>query len=320
MPVDVVALGEPMLEFNTTEPGSLREVRKYEVGWGGDTSNFVVAVSRLGRSGGYICRLGDDDFGKIFLDLWNHEGIDTSHVILDKHAPTGIYFISRRGETHSFTYYRSGSAASRLSADDIPEEYLAQAKVFHTSGISQAISDSACDAVFYAIEVAREAGALISYDPNVRLKLWDRERARSTILETIRMADLVFPSLEDARIITEMNDAEQIAGELQRLGPKVVALKLGEEGALLATEDGLRRIEPYRVEVKDTTGAGDTFDGAFIVAYLDGLDPNECGRFANAAAALTCTDLGAVKPIPTRDQVEDLLKQGDQGLLWHQVT
>ena len=309
MSVDVIALGEPMLEFNATEAGSLREVRNYEVGWGGDTSNFVIAVSRLGRTAGYICRLGDDDFGKNFLDLWKREGIDTSHVILDKDAPTGIYFISRSGEKHSFTYYRSDSAASRLSVDDIPEEHLAQAKVFHTSGISQAISHSAYDAVFYAIEVAREAGALISYDPNVRLKIWDRERAQSTILKTIRMANFVFPSLEDAQIITGLDDPEQMARDLQELGPKVVALKLGKEGAILASQDGVCRIEPFEVDFKDSTGAGDTFAGAFIVAYLDGLDPYECGRFANAAAALTCTDLGAVKPIPTRDQVEDLLKQ-----------
>jgi len=309
MPVDIVALGEPMLEFNATEPGSLRDIRNYEVGWGGDTSNFVVAVSRLGRSAGYICRLGDDGFGKILLDLWKHEGVDASQVILDTHAPTGIYFISRHGETHSFTYYRSNSAASLLSVDDIPEVYLEQAKVFHTSGISQAISNSACDAVFYAIEVAREAGALISYDPNVRLKLWDRERAQSTVLETIRMADFVFPSLEDAQLITGLNDPDQIASDLQKLGPKVVALKLGEQGALLATQDGLHRIEPFEVDVKDTTGAGDAFAGAFIVAYLDGLDPYQCGRFANAAAALTCTDLGAVKPIPSRKKVEELLGQ-----------
>jgi 2-dehydro-3-deoxygluconokinase len=313
MAVDVIALGEPMLEFNATEPGSLREVRTYEVGWGGDTSNFVVAVSRLGRSAGYISRLGDDDFGKILLDLWKNEGIDTSHVVLDQHAPTGIYFISRHGETHSFTYYRSGSAASRLSADDVPEDYLAQAKVFHTSGISQAISQSACDAVFYAIEVAREAGVLVSYDPNVRTKLWDRESAQSTILETISMVDFVFPSLEDARIITGLDDPEQIAGELQKLGPKVVALKLGEDGALLASQDGLHRIDPFKVDLKDTTGAGDAFAGAFIVAYLDGLDSCQCGKFANAAAALTCTDWGAVKPIPTREQVEDLLKSRDRG-------
>ena len=312
MPVDVLALGEPMLEFNATEAGSLREVRNYEVGWGGDTSNFIIAVSRLGRTAGYICRLGDDEFGKNFLDSWKREGVETSHVILDKHAPTGIYFISRHGEKHSFTYYRSDSAASRLSVDDIPEAYLAQAKVFHTSGISQAISHSASDAVFYAIEAAREAGALISYDPNVRLKLWNRERAQSTILETIRMSDFVFPSLEDAQIITGLDDPEQIASDLQKLGPKMVALKLGKEGAILASQDGLCRIEPFEVDVKDTTGAGDAFAGAFIVAYLDGLDPYECGRFANAAAALTCTDLGAVEPIPTREQVEELIKKEDR--------
>jgi 2-dehydro-3-deoxygluconokinase len=298
-----------MLEFNATEPGSLREVRKYEVGWGGDTSNFVVAVSRLGGSAGYICRLGDDDFGKILLDLWKAEGIDTAHVILDRRASSGIYFISRRGEAHSFTYYRSGSAASQFSVDDVPKPYLTQAKVFHTSGITQAISESACEAVFHALAIARDAGVLTSYDPNIRLKLWDRERARSTIIKTIRMADLVLPSLEDAQIITGLDDPKQIAAELTKLGPKVVAIKLGSDGALISTRDGLQWIEPFDVEVVDTTGAGDAFAGAFIVAYLEGLDTYECGRFANATAALTCTDIGAVKPIPTREQVEDLLRQ-----------
>ncbi|MCL4395005.1 MAG: sugar kinase [Chloroflexi bacterium] len=307
MAPDIIAMGEPMLEFNAAEPGSLRAVRSYEVGWGGDTSNFVVAASRLGGRVGMITRLGADEFGQVFLDLWRDEGVDASQVIVEPGAHTGIYFVSRRGTAHTFTYYRKDSAASHLAGQDLSRDYIAGAKVFHTSGITQAISNSACDAVFHAIEIARAAGVLVSYDPNVRLKLWEQGRARAIILETAGMADFVFPSLEDAQFITGLQDPQAIASQLLERGPRVVALKLGGEGVLLATAEGMQRIAPVAVEVVDSTGAGDTFDGAFVVAYLHGRSYLECARFANVAAALTTTGWGAVKPIPHQKEVEALL-------------
>ena len=307
MAPDVVALGEPLLEFNATTPGTLQQVRAYEVGYGGDTSNFIVAAARMGASTGYLTRLGDDDFGRIFLDLWQAEGVDTSKVILDPLHPTGIYFISRTGKVHSFTYYRTHSAASFLAPQDIPQEYISAARVLHTSGISQAISNSACDAVFHAVDIARRAGVRVSYDPNVRLKLWSPGRARSIIIETIRQADFIFPSLEDARFITGYEQPEKMAEFFLELGPQVVALKLGDQGALLATQDGFLRIPPYRVELFDATGAGDTFAGAFIAAWLRGCDYADCARFANTAAALSTQGKGAVNPIPPFAAVEAAL-------------
>ena len=106
MQPEIISLGEPMLEFNATEEGSLSEVEHFAVGWGGDTSNFAIAASRLGGSVGYLTRLGDDEFAESFIKLWQKEGIDTSQVVRDAKAPTGIYFISRKGNTHYFTYYR----------------------------------------------------------------------------------------------------------------------------------------------------------------------------------------------------------------------
>lgn len=305
---EIVSLGEPLLEFNTITPGSLKDARQYEVGWGGDTSNFVVAVNRLGGEAGYICRIGNDDFGHKFLDLWNNEGIDTQFVIKDKdNYPTGIYFISRHGEAHTFTYYRKDSAASRISPKDVPIQYIQNAKIFHASGISQAISNSACDSVFYAIDIAHQAGVMVSYDPNLRLKLWEERRARAIVLETISLADFVFPSLEDATVLTGLDNPEEIARQLLNLGPKVVVIKLGGQGALLALMDKTIRFDPIIVNVVDTTGAGDAFDGAFLSAYLRGCNFEECTRFANAAAALTTTGWGAVNPIPTKKEVEELL-------------
>lgn len=307
-PPQIVALGEPMLEFNATESGSLRNVRTYEVGYGGDTSNFCIAAARLGASTAYVTRLGSDEFGEIFLDLWRREGIDTRHVIIEEGGVTGIYFIARSENSHSFTYYRKDSAASHLSPDDIPVETIQKAKIFHTSGITQAISNSACDAAFYGMEVARKAGVLVSYDPNLRLRLWSLSRARAIIYESIRRADFVFPSLEDARTLTGKEDPERIAAMLLDMGPQVVALKLGEEGALLASAGGgMIRLEPHRLEAVDTTGAGDTFVGAFLSGLLRGKSHEESARFANAAAALTTRGWGAVNPIPTRAEVEQYL-------------
>lgn len=307
MEPEVISMGEPLLEFNAEEEGSLAEVKRFILGWGGDTSNFAVAAARMGAKVGYFTRLGCDEFGDCFLRLWEREGIDVSRVQRDPEAPTGIYFISRKGREHFFTYYRAGSAASRMRPQDLPLEYIKGARIFHTSGISQAISTSACDAVFSALSAAKEAGVVISYDPNLRLRLWPLERARAIIHRAAAMADILFPSLEDGRVLTGKENAEEIAGFYLGLGPKVVVLKLGHEGCLVATSQGMIRIPPYSVEALDTSGAGDAFDAAFVVGYLAGWELEKCARFANAAGALTATGLGVVGSIPTRKQVEALM-------------
>lgn len=308
---EIVSMGEPLLEFNAEEEGFLAEVRRFIMGWGGDTSNFAVAAARLGGKVGYVTRLGQDEFGDCFLRLWKEEGVDTSMVERDPEAPTGIYFISRKGKEHFFTYYRAGSAASRMSPQGVPVQYIRGAKLLHVSGISQAVSTSSCDAVFAAMGAAREAGVLISYDPNLRLRLWPLHRARAVIHMAAAMADILLPSLEDARVLTGRDEPEEIARFYLGLGPKVVILKLGPDGALLATSEAMEMVPPYQVEVVDSSGAGDAFDAAFAVGYLAGWDLRRCARFANAAGALTTTGLGVVGSIPRLQQVEEMMaRQG----------
>ena len=165
--------------------------------------------------------------------------------------------------------------------------------------------------------IAREANVKISYDPNLRLKLLPLEQAKAIIDRTIAMADIVLPSIEDAQPLTGKDSAEEILQLYLDLGPEAVALKLGAEGSVLATreknQDGVRlniqKFDPYKIDSKDTTGAGDTFDAAFVVGYLAGWPPEKCMRFANAAAAMTTTELGAVSPIPRLKVVEDLMAQ-----------
>jgi 2-dehydro-3-deoxygluconokinase len=243
--------------------------------------------------------------------------VDTRHILKDPSAYTGMYFIVRMGQKHDFTYYRQNSAASRMAPEILPADYIRQARLLHISGISQSISTSARDTVFSAMTIAKEANVKISYDPNLRLKLWPLHQAKAVIHETISMADIVLPSIEDAQPLTGKNNAEEIVQLYLNLGPEVVVLKLGAEGSMLATrektDDGFRfniqKFDPYKVDTKDTTGAGDTFDAAFVVGYLAEWPLEKCMRFANGAAALTTTDLGAVSPIPRLKAVEDLMAQ-----------
>jgi 2-dehydro-3-deoxygluconokinase len=302
--VDIVAIGEAMVEFNQTrEAGG----RTYLQGFGGDTSNALIAAVRQGARGAYVTKLGDDEFGRMCLDLWRGEGIDTSGVGIDSAAPTGIYFVRHGPQGHAFSYMRAGSAASRMQPADVPEALVRQARYLHASGISQAISASATDTVFHAIRVARAAGVRVAYDPNLRLKLWTLERASAVIAATIPLADYFLPSIDDVRAIAGLDDPAAILDWCHRAGAGSVVLKLGKEGAWVSTAEGRTRIAPFVVEAIDATGAGDCFDGSFLARLAAGDDVVAAARYANAAAALTTTGYGAVAPLPTAHAVRRLL-------------
>ena len=310
---EIVSLGEPMLEFNAETTGRLKDVSAFKRGWGGDTSNFAVTVARLGRSVGYMCRVGDDEFGKCFLDLWRTEGVDTSRVIVEENGFTGIYFISIREEgEHDFTYYRAESPASHLSTDDLDPTYIEDAKLFHTSGISQAISQSSRETVFQAMAIAKRSGVLVTYDPNLRLKLWPINTARAVITHTFELADVVFPSMEDVTSLLGPVSPETAARQILKRGPKIVAIKLGADGCLVVTRDQVVRSPGFQVTPVDTTGAGDAFDGAFAVGLLEGWTIEETAEFANAVGALTTLKKGAVAPLPRRDQVDEFITSHSQ--------
>ncbi len=194
---DLLCLGEPMLEFNRLPPGPDGRVLYLE-GHGGDTSNAAIAAARQGASVGYVTAIGQDGPGDSFMALWAREGVDASTVIRRPDAPTGIYLVTHDAGGHHFTFYRSGSAAARYRPEELPEAAIRAARMLHLSGISQAISESACDAAFRAIGIAREAGVRVSYDTNLRLRLWPATRAAAVIHAAIAMADIALPSLDDA--------------------------------------------------------------------------------------------------------------------------
>jgi 2-dehydro-3-deoxygluconokinase len=232
--------------------------------------------------------------------------VDTSLVRRDAEAPTGIYFVTHDERGHHFTFYRKGSAASRFRPTDLPEQALRRAKVLHLSGITLGISDASCDAAFRAIEVAREAKVTVSVDTNLRLRLWPLRRASACIHAAVGMADLVFPSLEDAQALTGLREPDEILDFYLALCP-LVLLKLGKDGLLVANRQERRHVPGFGVEAVDATGAGDTLAGAFLARVVAGDDNWAAARYANAAAALSTTGYGAVAPIPTADAVRAFL-------------
>ncbi|HQS15264.1 sugar kinase [Reyranella sp.] len=297
---DIVCLGEPLIEFNRPKEG---DGRTWLQGFGGDSQNVAIAAARQGASTGYLTSVGQDWMGDAFLDLWKSEGVDASRVTRHPTAPTGVSFVTHSAAGHKFDYLRKNSAASLMTPDMLPADYIMGARVFHLSAIGQAISDSAratCDA---ALEIARKAGVKVSYDTNLRLRLWELDMAREVIDATIARCDIALPSLDDSQQLTGLKEPEAIAAYYLELGAPLVALKLGAEGSLIATRERQTRIAPHLVEAVDATGAGDTFDGAFLTRLLDGDDAETAARYANVAAALSTTGYGAVTAMPRATDV-----------------
>lgn len=293
--IDLVCMGEPMLEFNQQPGGG---PRLYLEGCGGDTSNAAVAAARQGARVAYVTALGDDPAGARFFELWAREGVDASAVRRDPHRPTAVYFVTHGPRGHEFLYYRKHSAAAGMTAADVPAAMIRQARMLYASGISQAISDSAADAVFHAIAVARAAGVRVAYDTNYRPRLWPPARAAAVVHAAIALSDIALPGLEDAQVLTGLTDPDAIADFYHGLGPGIVVLKMGAQGALLRTRDQRLMLPAFPCAPVDATGAGDTFCGAFLARLIAGDSPETALRYAAAAAALQTEGYGAVAPIP----------------------
>ncbi|HXE48088.1 MAG TPA: sugar kinase, partial [Ramlibacter sp.] len=197
--IDILALGEAMIEFNQTGDGG---GQLYLQGYGGDTSNFAISAARQGAAAGYLSAIGGDTFGTLLRELWEREGVDHGGVYTDPDAFTGIYFVTHSAAGHEFSFMRAGSAASRMSPARLPKEVIQSAKVLHLSGISLAISTAACDTAYAAMDIARAAGVRVSFDTNLRRKLWPLARARALMTDVMRHCDICLPSIDDLAAIT----------------------------------------------------------------------------------------------------------------------
>lgn len=301
----IVSLGEPLIEFNRPKEG---DGRTWLQGFGGDSQNVAIAAARQGATAGYLTSVGQDWMGDAFLDLWKTEGVDASRVMRHPTAPTGVSFVTHGAAGHKFDYLRKNSAASLMTPETLAADYIAGAKFFHLSAIGQAISEGARLTCAAAIAAARKAGVKVSYDTNLRLRLWELDQARQVIDATIAQCDIALPSLDDSQQLTGLTAPDSIVDYYLGLGAPLVALKMGAEGSLIATKDRRTRVPSFKVEAVDATGAGDTFDGALLARLLAGDAPDVAARYANVAAALSTTGYGAVTAIPPADAVLAALK------------
>jgi 2-dehydro-3-deoxygluconokinase len=299
---DILALGEAMVEFNQTGEGG---GRIYLQGFGGDTSNFAISAARQGAATAYVSALGDDAHGRMLRALWTREGVDHSHVATGADAYTAIYFVTHGPQGHEFSFMRCGSAASRITPAMLPAGAIAAAKVLHLSGISLAISGSARDTCLAAIDIARSHGVRVSFDTKLRLKLWPLEQARAAMTGVMQRCDICLPSLDDVAAITGLSDPDDLVDHCLGLGAKVVALKLGERGALVADANERHRLPPHPCRPVDATGAGDTFGGAFVARLVAGDDLLAAGEQGcieclrvHCMAFLTCAACGIGSTAP----------------------
>lgn len=301
----IVTLGEAMVVFTSEDCIPLQYSTFFRKGLGGAEANFAVGVRRLGFDVGWISRIGDDPFGDFIIKNLKSEGVDTSRVKIDKNHPTGIYFKERRNSliTNAY-YYRKGSAASFMTPDDLDENYISSAKILHITGITPALSNTCRATVYKAIEIAKAYNIMISFDPNIRLKLWKKDEYRKVLLDIARYANIILSGLEEGKLLFGIKEPEKVGKKFLDIGANIVVLKLGSEGAMIVTADRtIYQPSPKVIEV-DSIGAGDGFDAGFIVGLLQGWQLEECLKLGNEVGAIVASTKGDMEGLPTMEELE----------------
>jgi len=303
--MDVITFGESMVLFNPDSSGPLRYVHNFNKSMGGAESNVAIALARLGHQAGWFSKLGNDEFGRYIKTTLRGEGVDVSRVIVDSEKSTGILFKERfMNPNPNVYYYRKDSAASNLQPEELDASYIKSAKILHITGITPALSKSCRQAVFKAIEIAKENNMLVSFDPNIRLKLWTKAEAVPVLLEIAKRANIIFPGLDEGEMIFGLNKPEEIAKSFMEMGCSLVAVKLGKDGCYIANKKESQYVKGFPVEKpEDTVGAGDGFAAGFLSGMLRKLELRECGQYANGVGAMAVMVKGDIEGYPDFDQL-----------------
>jgi len=309
--LDVVTFGETMALLSPESTGLMRYAPSFTRKFAGAETNVAIGLARLGHRSGWISRVGDDEFGKALLAFVRGEGVDVSRVRVDEEAPTGVFFKeTRRPGDYRVYYYRRDSAASRMSAADLDESYLSEARYLYVSGITPALSDSCRDLTYRAVEAAKQCGVRVVFDPNVRKKLWPETVARRVLLELASMADIVLPGAAEGEFLFGEREPEKLGALFLAHGPSAVVVKLGSRGAYYATMHERGRVPAFPVDrVVDPIGAGDGFSAGLLSGLLDGLPLKEAVRRANAVGAAVTMASGDVEGLPDREDLERLTER-----------
>ncbi|GMN28611.1 hypothetical protein TIFTF001_002107 [Ficus carica] len=310
----VVCFGELLIDFVPTVNGvSLAEAPAFKKAPGGAPANVAVGIARLGGSSAFIGKVGEDEFGYMLADILKENNVNTEGMCFDPGARTALAFVTLRSEgEREFMFYRNPSADMLLEESELDLDLIRKAKIFHYGSISL-ITEPCKSAHIAAAKAAKEAGVVISYDPNLRLPLWpSADSAREGILSIWETADIIKISEEEISFLTQGEDPydENVVRKLYHPNLKLLLVTDGPDGCRYYTKDFGGRVEGVKVDAVDTTGAGD----AFVAGVLSQLAVDlsliqkedklrDALKFANACGALTVTERGAIPALPTREAV-----------------
>lgn len=308
--LEVVTIGEAMVQFMAAEIGPLRSVTRFVKRLGGAEANVAVGLARLGHSVGWVSRLGQDEFGMYVASVLRAEGVDISRVRYDPEAPTGVYFKELRAIGASrVVYYRSGSAASRMSTSDLDPDYVFQGKYVHVSGITPALSPSCAQMTRWLIAEANRRGVRVSFDVNFRPALWKGRDPWRELRELIMQSYIVFLGAREAEYLFGTSDQDALAERADAAGIPILILKLDAEGTVAFANRTQIRMPAPRVLVVDPVGAGDAFAAGVLSALLRGQDLSEALALGTTVASYVLSVPGDIEGLPTRQEAERLIGQ-----------
>ena len=312
-----LCIGELLIDFVSTTPDvTLAEAPGFVKAPGGAPANVAVGLAKLGIDAGFIGKVGADPFGDFLTETLQQNHVDTTYLIAGEKSRTTLAFVATRSDgMKDITFYRHPGADIQLSPDEIDTDYIKSADLFHYGSVSLSHSPTR-EATLKAIQTAKDTGSFLSYDPNLRLMLWDNaEDAKHWIWDVMPYADVVKISEEEWEFIT--GDTELAAGieRILRLGVKLLVVTLGERGCYYTNGNVDGYVDGYAVEVVDTLGAGDAFVAAMLSQLMkhtelsklinDELD--DIMRYANAAGALATQKVGVIPALPTHADIVQFL-------------
>jgi 2-dehydro-3-deoxygluconokinase len=300
----VLTFGETMGLATSSRPGSFMMDSALELGIGGAETNVAIGLARLGVGTTWVSRLGDDGLGRLILREMHAEQVDV-RVTIDATAPTGFMLKERRTRARSsVTYYRAGSAAAKLSVEDLPSELLHGRALLHLTGITPALSPSAREATLHAARAAHALGVPVSFDLNYRSRLWTPAAAAPVFAQLVALSSVVFAGLDEAQLLFPgIDDPLSLARAFVQAGAADAVIKLGDAGCVAVISGSEYEVPAVRVDPVDTVGAGDAFVAGYLSQLVRGAEPSERLARAVLTGALACLVPGDWEGAPRDDEL-----------------
>ena len=308
---EIITIGETMAAFVPKGTGYLHYIKDYELRIAGAESNLAIGACKLGHSASWISSLGDDELGYFVNNSIRAEGVETRYVQFHKKRPTGVMLKQiLPGKETSVFYYREHSAASRMHKDMLKPEMFTGGKVLHLTGITPVLSDTCEELALQAAAMGKKEGLLLSFDPNIRRKLWKEKNYTKTLQKIVEYTNILMLGLDEAKTLYGTDEKEKIIEAFfQKEDAQYIAIKDGSRGAYVADRDGGYAIPPYPCTLVDPIGAGDAFNAGFLCGLLEGASVREAGEIAAIAGALATESYGDIEGYPTRRAIRRILDE-----------